>query len=233
MQYLAALLIIFFTLFGGATIFVDIPDAVTRHGLIEQHEPIDDREEEDEVRSPTGRQASTEHVAPGLFDIAKISPDGTSVFAGRSTPNTVVTVLADGEPIGTSNTDENGEWVLITERHFPNPNPKLSIQDGTPVPRSPPSRVMANSGSDVPSAASVSAHLMDELRLRVERARADAKQRTAATTEMMTDAAQSCELVAEHPVSETLVATSGENSTVTTGEDVSRLRTIVSPDPAT
>lgn len=220
MQYLVALLIIFLTLVGGATYFVDIPDAVTRHGLIEQHERIDDRKEEDEVRAPTGRQATTEQVAPGLFDIAKIAPDGTSVFAGRSTPNTVVTVLADGGPIGTANTDENGEWVLITDRHFPNPNLKLSIQVGTPVQRSPPSRVMGNSGSDVPSAASVSAHLMDGLRLRVERARADAERRTAAKTEIMTDAAQPHEMVSDRPVSETLVATSGENPTVATGENV-------------
>src|SRR5688572_26807307 len=43
------------------------------------------------------------------FDIVKIEPSGASVFAGRAAPNSVVTVLADGEPIGTAKTDENGE----------------------------------------------------------------------------------------------------------------------------
>ena len=43
------------------------------------------------------------------------------MFAGRAAPNSVVTVLADGEPIGTAKTDENGEWVLIVERSFATP----------------------------------------------------------------------------------------------------------------
>ena len=52
------------------------------------------------------------------------------MFAGRAAPNSVVTVLADGEPIGTAKTDENGEWVLIVERSFATPNPKLTIAMG-------------------------------------------------------------------------------------------------------
>ena len=56
------------------------------------------------------------------------------MFAGRAAPNSVVTVLADGEPIGTAKTDENGEWVLIVERSFATPNPKLTIAMGAGAP---------------------------------------------------------------------------------------------------
>jgi outer membrane protein OmpA-like peptidoglycan-associated protein len=65
---------------------------------------------------------------------------------------------------------------------------------------------------------------MDELRLRIERARAEAEQRIAAKTETMTEAAQSHAMVTtEHPGrpgAETVVATSGGNPTVTTADDV-------------
>lgn len=60
------------------------------------------------------------------FDIARIDPTGTSVFAGRAEPNSWVTVMADGIAVGTAKADGNGEWSLAAERRLP-ASPKLSI----------------------------------------------------------------------------------------------------------
>lgn len=69
--------------------------------------------------------------ADGLaFDIARIQPDGISVFAGQGKPRQFVRVLADGELVGTAKVDENGEWVLITERKLASNDPKLSLEVG-------------------------------------------------------------------------------------------------------
>lgn len=70
-------------------------------------------------------------LADGLaFDIARIQPDGVSVFAGQGKPRQFVRVLADGELVGTAKVDDNGEWVLITERKLASNDPKLSLEVG-------------------------------------------------------------------------------------------------------
>ena len=67
-----------------------------------------------------------EAVAPA-FDIARIDPDGTSVFAGRAEPKSFVTITADGKEIGTAEADENGEWTFTTDAKIPNPDAKLAL----------------------------------------------------------------------------------------------------------
>ena len=67
-----------------------------------------------------------EAVAPA-FDIARIDPDGTSVFAGRAEPKSFVTITADGKEIGIAEADENGEWTFTTDAKIPNPDAKLAL----------------------------------------------------------------------------------------------------------
>lgn len=61
------------------------------------------------------------------FDVARISPDGVSVFAGQAPPNSLVTVTVDGKPVGTTKADERGEWTLITEKPITSPDPILGL----------------------------------------------------------------------------------------------------------
>jgi len=53
------------------------------------------------------------------FDIAQIDPEGTSVFAGQAAPNSMVTIHVDGKIVGSSQTDDSGEWTAIVEHDFP------------------------------------------------------------------------------------------------------------------
>jgi outer membrane protein OmpA-like peptidoglycan-associated protein len=133
-----------------------------------------------------------------------------------------VTVFADGTAIGSANTDENGEWVLVLEQPFPNPNPKLAVQIGSvapPSPPSPPSPATAKAAPDLRSADAVSAHLMDALRRRVESAKADAEQK-ARRGEPTTALDRPLDVIAERPISDVLVATADETSTLTASTDV-------------
>src|SRR5262249_49935336 len=68
--------------------------------------------------SPVGDQKRTrEPSTPSVptFDALQISPDGTSVFAGRAPPRSHVTVLANQRPIATATANENGEWVVVID----------------------------------------------------------------------------------------------------------------------
>ena len=65
------------------------------------------------------------------FDVARISPDGVSVFAGKSLPNAQVTLRADGKRVGSVRADENGEWVIATEHKFASLDPQLEVITST------------------------------------------------------------------------------------------------------
>ena len=64
---------------------------------------------------------------PAEFDVARIDPDGTSVFAGRTAPRANVTVLGDGREIGTTKADEQGEWTMAVDHKFATDDPDLAI----------------------------------------------------------------------------------------------------------
>lgn len=100
------------------------------------------------------------------FDVARIDPNGVSVFAGRAAPRTWVTVLADGTPVGAVESDANGEWSLATDKKLP-ASPTLSITTG-PKPPAPDPKASAAAASD---ATSVSRQVVANLEALVAAAR--------------------------------------------------------------
>ncbi len=72
----------------------------------------------------TAREASGD--APS-FDIMRVNPEGTSVFAGQAAPKETVTVLADGKPVATVKADDTGAWSVATEAKIPNPDADLTL----------------------------------------------------------------------------------------------------------
>jgi len=81
-------------------------------------------------------QPAADPASPA-FDIARISPDGGSVFAGRAAPGSTVTVLANGIPVATAKATENGDWSAVTEHQYAPGQNQLSLSarigEGTPV----------------------------------------------------------------------------------------------------
>jgi hypothetical protein len=87
MHYLAALLVVLVAAVGGAIFFTDLPIAVEKLGLIEQEERRDGGEREPALppssTTPAAAERAPANGLAGPFDIAKVDPNGTSVFAGR------------------------------------------------------------------------------------------------------------------------------------------------------
>lgn len=85
-----------------------------------------------ETQAPTIGTATTEagqkDAPKASFDVARIDPNGTSVFAGRTDPGASVTVLGDGKTLGTAQADEKGEWSLATEQKLASADPKLELK---------------------------------------------------------------------------------------------------------
>jgi outer membrane protein OmpA-like peptidoglycan-associated protein len=95
---------------------------------------------------------------PGKFDVARIDPDGTSVFAGRTAPHATVTVLGDGRAVGTTQADEHGEWTMAVDHKFASNDPELAIVAKRPSQsKSPPEKQSEVAGlapkQDVPARA--------------------------------------------------------------------------------
>jgi outer membrane protein OmpA-like peptidoglycan-associated protein len=117
------------------------------------------------TEAPADGRGPPESDAPRQFDVALVQPNGTSVFAGRSAPNSRVAIYADGDLIGFAVTDQNGEWVLMTNREFANPDPRLTVEENPTTQRA---THMSGSGDEIlSSATSGDAQLLETLKQRL------------------------------------------------------------------
>lgn len=123
-------------LFGGAVWLLDLspelqaPEKQARERSEPESETASksDRDDLQEALKPGGRPSGG---APA-FDVARVSPNGTSVFAGRAEPKSLVTITIDGKEIGTAAVDENGDWILTTDAKIANPDGKLALFKAPP-----------------------------------------------------------------------------------------------------
>ena len=79
------------------------------------------------VQSTKQAESAPAESLPAEFDVARVDPKGTSVFAGRTAPHADVTVLGDGREIGTTKADERGEWTMAVDHKFATDDPNLAI----------------------------------------------------------------------------------------------------------
>jgi outer membrane protein OmpA-like peptidoglycan-associated protein len=129
------------------------------------------------------------------FDVARIDPKGTSVFAGRAEPGSTVTITGDGQALGTAEADENGEWTFATEHAFASADPKLALSvksaaqtkaDAAANARVAGSLEAHEAAKEPPkskTASSVSTQLLKEFEGVVAAARTEAKEKDAKATE--------------------------------------------------
>jgi nucleoid-associated protein YgaU len=62
------------------------------------------------------------------FDTIRIERDGSAVLAGRGLPDSDVTVMLDGEPIGSAKSDVAGAWVFIPAEPVPPGDHQLTLR---------------------------------------------------------------------------------------------------------
>ena len=51
----------------------------------------------------------------GIIDIVRVEPDGSVLIAGRSGPNTSVTITANGEIVAETVANETGDFVVVLD----------------------------------------------------------------------------------------------------------------------
>jgi nucleoid-associated protein YgaU len=49
------------------------------------------------------------------FDVVRVNPNGDAVIAGRAAPGSKITLLDNGQPVGSATADDRGEWVLLPD----------------------------------------------------------------------------------------------------------------------
>jgi nucleoid-associated protein YgaU len=77
--------------------------------------------------SVAGPEAPADDSKPS-FDTVRIAPDGSAVIAGRGLPNSNVTVMLNGEPLGSVKSDTGGAWVFVPEEPVPPGDHELTLQ---------------------------------------------------------------------------------------------------------
>jgi len=86
-----------------------------------------------EAAAPAPDAATAQPEAPAddskpSFDTVRIESDGSAVIAGRSLPESHVTVMLDGEPLGSAKSDTGGAWVFIPEEPVPPGDHQLTLR---------------------------------------------------------------------------------------------------------
>jgi nucleoid-associated protein YgaU len=62
------------------------------------------------------------------FDVVRVNPNGDAVIAGRAAPGNKVTLLDNGEPVGSAEADDRGEWVLLPDSAVDPGQHKFSVR---------------------------------------------------------------------------------------------------------
>lgn len=121
------IVILLLVLFAGAVwaLFGYLDLAQLTEKTLEQ--PFAAKDGQPPPQGPKQDQADAAQGGTASFDVVRIDPNGTSVFAGRAEPGAQVTITGDGKKVGTAVADENGEWTYAGEHKFANADPRLDL----------------------------------------------------------------------------------------------------------
>jgi nucleoid-associated protein YgaU len=77
--------------------------------------------------APTPTPAPATEIKPS-FDVVRVNPNGDAVIAGRAAPGTKITLLDNGQPVGSAEADDRGEWVLLPDSAVDPGQHKFSVR---------------------------------------------------------------------------------------------------------
>jgi outer membrane protein OmpA-like peptidoglycan-associated protein len=181
----------------------------------------------DAAKSPSGSVA---------LDISRISPDGSSVFAGRAEPDTYVTILENGKPAGTVKADANGEWSLVTEHKFASTDPKLTFEasatppaEPTPAPKI--AAVDQQAGAAARSAAAVAGDALKKFETLVSEAREEAQKNEQEKQASKNDTQEVPSATTDAGSASSATANAGSGSSATESNATGGSKTTVIPVP--
>ena len=85
------------------------------------------QEQSAKVETQQTAALSPEPIRPS-FDIVRVTPDGGTVIAGRAQPKSMVTIIDNGQVIGSVRADHRGEWVFVPEKPFAPGSRQLTLR---------------------------------------------------------------------------------------------------------
>jgi len=110
-----------FWLVGGGAIVIAVALAVAWRGKLTEQAVIDlvtrpaaMTPPATAAAPPTAPSPSEASIMPS-FDVARISPEGRAVIAGRAAPGAKVVLLDGGKEIASGVADARGEWVILAQ----------------------------------------------------------------------------------------------------------------------
>jgi nucleoid-associated protein YgaU len=62
------------------------------------------------------------------FDVVRVNPNGDAVIAGRAAPGAKIQLLDNGQPVGSAEADDRGEWVLLPDSAVDPGQHKFSVR---------------------------------------------------------------------------------------------------------
>ena len=98
-----------------------------------------------------GAPATIDRNREPIVDFMRIDPDGKAVVAGRAAPGTELTVLDNGEPLGTITADIYGLWTFVSKEPLASGRHEIGLRvkrQGSEVGRKP--VLVTDSGSPLP-----------------------------------------------------------------------------------
>ena len=122
------------------------------------------------------------------LNIARVSPNGPSVFAGTAAPFAQVTVLDNTTAVASTTANANGDWSLVTEYKFADTDPKISVRAADLSAKSTLAAPAMLDSTSPPSTAAIAdqappaVRLLKEFEGVVATAREEVKQRDAASS---------------------------------------------------
>jgi outer membrane protein OmpA-like peptidoglycan-associated protein len=102
--------------------FEATPTATEPKRRVESHQPrgVASKETERSAK-PVLLEPTPDRAVDSLqatFDVIRIDPEGTSVFAGRGPAGILLTILANGVAVATVRANDEGQWAIALEHRF-------------------------------------------------------------------------------------------------------------------
>jgi len=92
--------------------------------------PLEDRPAKATADERLAKAATDDRPAnptSSTFDVVRIDPEGSSVFAGRAPANSSVTILANEKPVASAKANGDGQWATVIDRQFTPGEYQLSL----------------------------------------------------------------------------------------------------------
>jgi nucleoid-associated protein YgaU len=93
--------------------------------------PAEETPEDTSAAAQDGEPEAAPPARGPSFDVVRVEPDGSSVMAGRASPDAEVIVSRDGQEVARGRADARGEFVLLPDRPLPAGDYALDLEERT------------------------------------------------------------------------------------------------------